>query len=634
MVIKWLKSKFAGTGTDSAYRISGRRLFAELGILACSGVLMALSFPPANVAFFAWVSVIPLIWLCAGATCKRAFWYGLVWGWFWHVCSTFFLREIMLFIPFVFAVILALFNAVFAALIPFLTKNLLLPFDIRKSDFEVRAKFYAYPAWGELAVTFTLAAFWILLEHLRSWIFTGFPWNLLGVSQWQSDSLIQLCEYTGVYGISFLVILINCAAFFAIHGFRYSLPEGKYKRSYPLIAALIILMCSNAAGLRLYNRAAQWYEQNTAASEALGIGAVQPHLSQRRAGTVEQATEALDQCYMLTRELLDKEQADLIAWRAASPGSDGVAGSSCYIPLQLIVWPETAVPCPYYADVENDHKRQYMTFPAEYRRVVRKLLSEPPHGAVLLGTITTDDSGNTCNSALLLKDKEPAGLMDFKYDQLDVYSKVHLVPYGEFVPLAWKFPQLDQWLGMGRSLTPGSSFRPLAVAPNVEAGVLICYEDVFAYAAREQARNGANMLLVITNDAWYPESSEPEQHYVNSIFRTVETRLPMVRVGNSSHTVYISPLGRLEDAVDKEDPAYRKSGVAKFNVRFPLHPEPTFYTVYGDVFVLLCGFVFLIGAGIAVFRHYLFYREINDPLEAERNRIRENFLNSGADKKK
>ena len=182
----------------------GKQTFLELLILIVSGLGMQLAYPPVSIDFFAWISVIPLLWVTLNKSVKRAFFYGLLWGYMWHLPGTFFLREINVCIPFVFAVVLGLFNALFAMAIPWLGRNLLYPDAIRKGDFDERLRFYKFPITGEFLMIFSLAGLWVVLEWIRSWIFTGFPWNLLGTSQWQNWSLIQLCEYTGVYGISFV----------------------------------------------------------------------------------------------------------------------------------------------------------------------------------------------------------------------------------------------------------------------------------------------------------------------------------------------------------------------------------------------------------------------------------------------
>lgn len=617
----------------------------ELVLLALSGAGMSLSYPPANIDIFAWVCVIPLLWFTLNKSVKRAFLYGLLWGYMWHLTGTFFLREIVWIIPFVFGVVLGLFNAVFAMAVPWLAKNLLYPPEIRKADFQVRQRFYDFSVSGELLMTASLSGLWIVLEWIRSWIFTGFPWNLLGVSQWQNDSLIQICEYTGVYGVSFIVILINIAGFFAIRGLRFSLPESKYKRPYPLIAGIVLLIVLNSVGAKLATRA----EKREYTPFAVGV--VQPHLSQRRAGGGMESQEALTICGNLSRALIATEQMN-----QGSPISSGdddprkkltpaeLETQKFRYPLQLIVWPETAVPRAYYnyGDFEQQAAkyagRQIQNYPFEaiYRSTVRDLLKSHPSCKILLGTLTVNGAGERFNSALLLKHAEPDP-KKYDYDTDDIYSKVHIVPFGEFVPLAEHFPILEKWVGMGRSLTPGKEFRPLDVGNQTRAGVLICYEDVFAYAARAQARNKADFLLVITNDAWYPESSEPEQHYINSIFRTIETRLPMVRAGNSNYSVLVDSTGRLTDSVVKTyasdgsvtfDPGRKISGNAKFIVPVPVNPEMTFYTVFGDVFVLFCAFLMLAGLGFSAYRAYLFARALHDPLTADREKIRAEFLAS------
>lgn len=649
------------TPEQAAFRISWRRVLIELVILIVSGACMALSFAPVHFSFFAWCGVIPLIWICAGRTWKRSFLYGLIWGYAWHFGGTFFLREINMCIPFIFALVLGLFNAVFAASIPFLFKNLLYPAEIRSSDFRTREAFWEFPAVGEIGATFALSTLWILLEWLRSWIFTGFPWNLLGVSQWENIMLIQICEYTGVFGVSFIVILMNTALYFAIHGFRHSLPQGKYKRPFPLIIAIVILITSHSFGTSLYN----FYNNYKKDYSEIAVGVVQPHLSQRRAGTGRQSSEALQACRLLTEKLLetDRQRRERREnYGAASlENIDSAEAKKMLKELDLIVWPESAVPRCYYEmydyeayvkEAERRSDREKLArleaqkpFGAIYRETVRKLLKDLDGKPLILGTLTfNEDPGKGMyNSALMLKDGKPENSKDYFYDQADIYSKVHIVPFGEFIPLAWKFPVLDKWFGLGRSLEPGKDFHPLAVKEGVQAGTLICYEDVFAYTARGQALNGANFLLVITNDAWYPESSEPEQHYINSIFRTVETRLPMVRCGNSDYSVLISHCGETVDSVVKRydsegnailSPGIKKSEAGVFLVRVQDEPVQTFYTRFGNVFVLLCGLIFLMTGGTAVFQAYLTWRRENDPLRSELERIRDEFLNSEEPEKK
>ena len=150
---------------------------------------------------------------------------------------------------------------------------------------------------------------------------------------------------------------------------------------------------------------------------------------------------------------------------------------------------------------------------------------------------------------------------------------------------------------MGRDLTPGTDYSPMEILPGFRAGMSICFEDVFPSVARREAQLGANLLLVITNDAWYPESSEPEQHFANCLPRTIETGLPMVRCGNNSSSVVVDGFGivtggLLKNASGGVDPIGKARVAGVVTVGVLPEPEPTFYTRYGDWFVYLMLAVF------------------------------------------
>ena len=331
-------------------------------------------------------------------------------------------------------------------------------------------------------------------------------------------------------------------------------------------------------GFVLENRQHQRFNNGTGNKiETIQVGVVQPHLSQRRSASTNETAEALESCIRLSRSLLDPS-------RSVRP--------------ELIVWPESAVPVPYYINHPLSE---------EYRKQLRLLLSQSQI-PFLIGTLTyeTDPLTNNLqifNSALLLQHEEPSHYNPF-YDRVASYSKVHLVPFGEFIPLNDRFPQIGRMVGMGRNLSPGKNFMPLNISGKCRAGTVICYEDVFPYVSRAQALHGASFLLVITNDAWYPRSFEPQQHYANSIFRTIETRLPMVRCGNSDYAVLIDTTGRTIDSASAEvhqgkrilQPGKKQACAAVFSVPLPPDPENlTFYVRYGNLFVGLCWILLLAG---------------------------------------
>ena len=599
------------TPEELAFRVSWKRTVRDLLVAALSGAALTLAFPGVGFQPAAWVCVAPLLWLCFDVSKRRAFAYGMTWGYFWSLTSTFFLREISIAIPFVFGAVLGVFCAFWAMLIPVVCRDLLYPPEVRVRGAAAVAAHPQYRVRDELLAMFTLAAWWVILEWIRSWIFTGFPWNLLAATQWKNLNLIQICEYTGIYGLSFLVILVNIALFFTAKDMLTVVRGTKYRRPWALYTALAVVAAAACSGFGVWKKYNRIYAPENVTEYAVGV--VQPDLSQRRAGGEESIREALDVCAGLSEALI----ADKKAAEALVANYDGVTVTPA--PLRLIVWPETAVPTAYYGGGKVAQ---------EYRSRVRRLVRESKT-PFLLGTLTYDNiRSNTeydmYNSALLLKEFPlTGGNIRPDADMAGRYDKVHIVPFGEFIPLNDTFPIIGELVGMGRNLTPGKAFRPLDLAEDVRAGVMICYEDVFAYAARELVRNGANFLLVITNDAWYPTSSEPEQHYANAVLRTVETRLPMLRCGNSNYSVLIDHFGRTVDSVTKRidpetglhelTPWEQKSAAGVMTVRVPKRYTPTFYVKYGNVFVLLLWALFAAGMVAALRNDHLFRKMANMP---------------------
>ena len=197
---------------------------------------------------------------------------------------------------------------------------------------------------------------------------------------------------------------------------------------------------------------------------------------------------------------------------------------------------------------------------------------------------------------------------------------MHIVPFGEFVPFGREFPILNRLVGMGRNLCRGPGFRPLEILPGLHAGISVCYEDIFSYISRAHAKKGANILLVVTNDAWYPTSNEPVQHFANSLFRAVETRLPMIRIGNSNFSVVIDPTGHVSRTLFRTgdgrlDPGIQKRGSGILDLRYQEFPRKTFYTRYGNIFIGLCAAVFLIVLMFSLQNWRRFHQAFEDTLQ-------------------
>lgn len=546
---------------NEAFAVSRRRKWLERLILVLSGLLYAAAFPPLNWTFISLFALVPLFWIIKDKSGPQAWRCGFLWGYAWCATSFFWIREIEAFVPFVTALVLALFHAFWAMPVPFLFRMLLVPVDVQLKGYSEEKKYYKFKLFNELAFIFALSAWWAIMEWVRTWIFTGFPWNFLATTQWQNIAIIQICEYTGVYGVSFLLVLVNISLAMAFYGWFAAASCGhKYKRPLSLMIFLALLLIVMAYG----SSQALRYQKSDGASITFTASVLQGDIPQCRKGTEEQTRYAMNKYFDLS-------------YKAVTSKPD------------LVVWPETAVPLPYRANYQ---------ICTEYRARMKKIISENKIPFVV-GSIDFEDiySGadrepNFYNSVMLINSKG---------ELADRYYKYHLVPFGEFVPLSKYFPTLVRLVGMGRDLAAGKTFNPIEVRPGVKAGFNICFEDVVPYVSRNHVLAGANFLMVVTNDAWYPKSSEPEQHLANSVFRAVENRLPMLRCGNNSCSVLIQPNGFISDAIFKTkdgkgreilDITRRGEGWANFTVTVPEKPALTFYAKHGNVFILACWLIF------------------------------------------
>ena len=549
-----------------------KRILFELLYAGISGALAATVFEGISFTILAPFLLLPLFFFLEKCTWKEGIYRGFLWGYFWNLCGVFWLREIVWILPFLLAAVLGVFNGIFGGAFVFYRKYFLYPLPILLEEAEKRNSFIRFPFWKRFFFPIAPAAFFTLLEFLRSHVFTGFPWNLLGSVLWEYPILIQITEYTGIYGLSFLLVLFNLAFYETFLQFYLSPPgmrwQGFFRKISPsfllLLPLTVLLLCQGEYAIK--KKGGEGKEKNV---NILRAGIVQPNLSQRRHGTEEMAQEALQVNISLSRQLLEECRK-----KGEMP--------------HIVIWPETAVPYLY-----NSTSPGSTRFRQELSRLILEydipfligaiFLTPHPESPRELPPLVT-------NSALLLeKGKFPS-----------FHHKVHLVPFGEYVPFGNEFPILNRLVGMGRNLTPGSHFKSLIAdsAPQFRFGVAICYEDIFPFITSSHAANGANILLTITNDAWYPTSFEPRQHFANSIFRAVENNLPFLRVGNMDYSCYIAPDGRVSETLfrdekGKKDPGIRKRGCGILKI--PVRKDPSYanHMQKSSIFMLSVFLLFL-----------------------------------------
>lgn len=390
------------------------------------------------------------------------------------------------------------------------------------------------------------ASLWCSLEWVRGWLLTGFPWNQLGISQYRRIGLLQTAAYTGVSGLSFLIVLTNAIlALEATRLFHYAIIPRKlgFPWHFAMLMLFLIPVCWWGSQPKIL--APESAPQLTAL-------AVQGNLPQCRFWRDEDFQQALDSYVGLTRQAVVGQPAELLP--------------------DLIVWPESAVP----AELE------YHDYAVERYKLLQEINIPLLVGAT---QFRLPHNNATANDAMLFNS---AFLLNGKGQVVEYYDKIRRVPFGEYTPFSKQLPWLQEMIGMGRDLTPGKELHVFNLPKGAYAGVNICFEDVFADMSRNFTRKGANVLMTITNDSWYNQSSGAEQHLSHVIFRAVENRRPLLRVGNNSHTCLITPNGEiLGQIVNDETGSVFAKGSA--NYELPLYDwGETFYTKHGEVFVQIC----------------------------------------------
>jgi apolipoprotein N-acyltransferase len=400
---------------------------------------------------------------------------------------------------------------------------------------------------------FVLAALWTVGDHLRSFALSGFPWATLGYAQHANPPLLALAPFTGVYGLSFVTVLGGAALAAALRARRL----GRAPGPSPLFAFAVVLAIHAAGAL-----VSGGDDESEAGRVRLAV--LQGNIDQGVKWSPEWAVRTLDIYEELTR-------------RAAARGA------------RLILWPETAVP----GSIDTD---------TALRQRLSELARETGAGLVLGGVGVDRDPRDGAvryyDSAYLI---DPEGTFTGRYD------KAHLVPFGEYVPLR---PLLGLFLkGVARGIasndvTAGAAPRAVALPVDgphgraVSGGVPICYELLFPDLVRRFVGDGAELLLAITNDAWYGRTGAPYQFLAMTALRSAETRVWTARAANTGVSAIIDARGRVRAQTRIFERDLLVADV-------PLRPAPlggSFYTRHGDVFAAACWLAVVAGGCAAWFR--------------------------------
>ena len=531
-----------------AYAV-GTLLFWRIVAAVISGILLAIAFPPLNWSITAWVAMVPIIIAPQPRRIRERLLIGYLFGYIHFAISLFWLNEVGFGAGFLLSIWCALFPMLWYCL---LCSLLIALKDPKAAKIPGESILFIRPNRTLAILSITGAASWTALEWIRSWLLTGFSWNQLGISQFKRYGLIQTAAWTGPYGASFLIVLVNMVLAAELAQIAWMILAHR-RRNFPwhfaTLFVFLIPVCIVA------NLPEKLVEPNTPALDTL---VVQPDLPQARIWTEEDYLHAMDVLQKLTESALKSTEKQ----------------------PDVVMWPECAVPAPLnYPDYRfrrNNFLKQFNSLfliGATHLRQPSRDAKEP----------------NVFNCAFLIDPQ--ADYMKTVFDPadhvIDYYDKIHRVPFGEFTPFGKYLPWLVELIGMGRDLTPGKSFHIIDLPNGAHAGVNICFEDAFPYISREFVKNGANMLMTITNDSWYNRSCGAQQHMAHVVFRAVENRRPFLRCGSNSHSCLISPNGRIHGML--RDDANNSDFIAA--TRFYNVPVKdwgtTFYTRHGDIFARL-----------------------------------------------
>ncbi|HEX5433310.1 MAG TPA: apolipoprotein N-acyltransferase [Candidatus Angelobacter sp.] len=365
--------------------------------------------------------------------------------------------------------------------------------------------------------------FWVAIEYFRDRV-TGVPWLPLGSAQVNNIPFARIAEVTGVYGLSFAVMLVNCAF---------------------------------AAGLLLYGRRrVNLLISAAAAAIALQMGVFaksEPFPATKEALLVQENVPVLDPDQW-TPQLYDQTIGSLA--QLSVPQNRSTADD-----LGLIVWPES--PAPFFID--DPRLRPWLA-----------TIARDANSYLVVGSIGTAESKvpgsqQLLNSALIVG---PRGRF------LGHYDKIHLVPFGEYVPM-------QQYLFFAKKLTrevgdfARGTERKVFDIDGTRIGVFICYESIFPDEVRQFTANGARVLVNISNDGWYGETGAPFQHLEMARMRAIENHRWVLIATNNGVTASIDPYGRIVKRLPRN---VRSAMLAPFSPQI----ETTFYVRYGDVFAWTC----------------------------------------------
>ena len=494
----------------------------SLILSALSGLFLILIFPQFNLEFLAWFALIPLLFAIQNQPLRTVAARGFFAGMIFYFFSLSWVTNTLINYGNIPGSLSFLILALLAAYLSFYI-SLFCVLTVKWSR-------------GKPVYFFLLAPLvWTSLEYLRSTHMTfGFSWMGLGYSQFQTLAIIQPAEITGIYGVSALIVLVNAALHFFLNTWIFHLnPHDGRRMSYRVIGVTTLVVGLWVGwGNWALNLTKSQIESSPKIRVALAQGNIEQHLKWNK--LYQQPT----------MELYKK-----LTLQAAKEKPE------------LIVWPEATTPFYYGLDPIGTKYVQDLV-----RTAGTPLLFGSPYKKQVEGKELV------YNRAFLISNQG---------ETIDVYDKMHLVPFGEFVPFRQalffieKMVEIIGDFGLGKRAT-------VFTLNDYQLGVSICYEIIFPDLVRQPVKNGAEYLVNITNDAWFGKSAASYQHISMAALRAVENRTPIVRAANTGISGFIDATGQIRNTTQ----LFKRELIV--DEITPNKGPRTFYSKFGDIFSYLC----------------------------------------------
>lgn len=496
--------------------------FRSVALASLSGILLAAAFPTLNLHFLAWIALVPLLLALKEQSSRNGFWIGGITGLVYFAGTVHWVTNSVHFyggVPAIPASLITLLLCAYCALYPALFGAA------------------AVHLWKNHGKLFFIAApaLWTALELARTYVFSGFPWSLLGYSQYLALPVIQIADITGVYGVSFLIVLVNAAV-------SEAAMERKKSTVLSLAAGAVVMAIVLGYGfvkLRV-----------SESSERITISVVQGNIEQDKKWDPAYQAETFGVYKRLTREAF-KDHPD------------------------LVLWPETATPFYFNSNspVDSAMTRDLVSFVKQNK--VPLLFGSPTY------EVKPNREIYGRNSAFLLSaDGQVEG----------TYHKIHLVPFGEYVPLKNILFFVGKMVQAIGDFQAGDRYTVMAI-PHQQSKTLvstvICYEIIFPDLVRRFVSEGATVITTVTNDAWFGKTAAPLQHFSMAVLRAVENRVPVARAANTGISGFIDAQGNILVTSD----IFTEARLTR-----TLTPggKKSFYTRYGDLFSYACAIFILL----------------------------------------